>query len=72
MICDHTKPKIVAEKARETFNNIKKLNKESAKFTKNQRDELATKIKEEKDKWWDEVKDLMRRPHVQQQRRNYE
>lgn len=48
--------KIVAEKAKETFLEIKRLRKTMPQFTRTQKDDLQSKIKETQDKWWDEVK----------------
>jgi len=52
---------IVAERARETFLEIKRLRKTMPQYTKVQRDEFEIKKKELEDKWWDEVKGYMRK-----------
>jgi hypothetical protein len=49
------KSKIVAEKARSTFDAIKQLRKTAPQFTRQQKDDLAAEIKKLQDQWWEEV-----------------
>jgi hypothetical protein len=53
------KSDIVAQKARETFNEIKLLRKTMPKFTRAQKDKLEAEIKKLHDKWWEDVKQYM-------------
>ena len=59
MINPHTE--IVAQKARETFLAIRQLRKTMPQFTRAQKDELETKIKQLQNQWWLDVKDYMRK-----------
>jgi hypothetical protein len=52
---------VVAEKAKETFLEIKDLRKTMPQSTRAQKDELEEMIKEAKSRWWDEVKIYMQR-----------
>lgn len=52
---------IVAEKARETFQKIKALRKTMPQFTRLEKDELESKIKELQDQWWEDAKSYMRK-----------
>ena len=54
------KSAIVAQKARETFEAIRELRKSMPQNFLWQRMKLNEKIKELQDKWWEEVRPLMR------------
>jgi len=58
-VVDKEKVRFVADKARDTFLEIKRLRKTMPQRTKAQRDELELKIKEEHEKWWTEIKHTM-------------
>jgi hypothetical protein len=57
---ENEKSNLVAQKARETFIEIKRLRKTMPQFTRGQKDELNAKIKEAQDKWWEDVKPYMK------------
>ena len=50
---------LVADKARETFLNIRGLRKTTPQFTRAQKDELTRKEKGLQDQWWKDVKGYM-------------
>ena len=58
-MADEESARIVAKKARETFEKIRLLRKTELQFTRAQKDELLRKIKQEQDKWWEEVRGFM-------------
>ena len=49
----------VADRARETFLEIRKLRKTLPQFTRAEKDELERRIKLLQDQWWDDVRDRM-------------
>jgi hypothetical protein len=53
------KSKIVAEKARSTFDTIKQLRKTAPQFTRKEKDDLAEGIKKLQDQWWEDVRSYM-------------
>lgn len=50
---------IVADKARETFLEIRRLRKTVSQFTKSQKDGMKRKEKELQNQWWENVKAYM-------------
>lgn len=58
-LLEKEKSDIVAKKARETFEEIKKLRKTMPQKFGWQKEELEKNIKELQDKWWQDVKHLM-------------
>ncbi len=50
---------IVAQKARDTFLNIKKLRRTMPHFTRAQKDQVDFIVKVLQDRWWEEVKPYM-------------
>lgn len=54
----------VAEKARETFLQIRRIRKTRPNFTRAQKNALEAEIKQLKDQWWQDVKGRMTKEPV--------